>query len=473
MTSPVLSSSGPDTVPGGPGAPDPGALPASSRQDWCWHWVRSHTEDSTPLESPEVLRLRGRLDTGALRDALAEIETRHEALRLHLAGDGGPAADAAWPGQRLRAAPGGLDVVPVRPGDEEAEVTRTLDRRLDPTDRMARMTLLRSADDDHVLVGQFHHLVMDATSHDVFRRELAAGYAARTGAAGGTPAEGPAPFGYVDMIRREGSARAGEDRRDRAAAVARTLRAHGADQPLPAGPGAEVTHRARFAGIPLALSAEHGERLLRWCREQRTTPHNALLALLARGVAEVYERDRLVASVYMHGRTTPAARGAVGLLCNVLPVPLDVAGGSLSALARRTGERVLAAWDGVDLPLSAVADHAAARTGTEAVFRTAMSHLEFRMTGGAGRSGREAGAPLPFGAGLSAEHMAYEPPDRGLRFSGRRQALQCARTLYADAHVTENGVTGSLWYDEQYHDTVRLTRVSDIFHAYVGNLPVS
>ncbi|AYN43702.1 hypothetical protein D9753_16975 [Streptomyces dangxiongensis] len=450
--------------------PERGALPASSRQDWCWHWTRSHTGDSTPLESPEVLLLRGRLDTGALREALAEVETRHEALRLHLAGDAGPGADATWPGQRLRSAPGALHVVPAGADGVRAGVRRTLARRLDLTDRMARTTLLRSPDGEHVLVAQFHHLVVDGTSHDVFRRDLAAAYAARTGAERHAPAGRPAPFGYVDLIRREQSEPSRADRRARAAALARTLAAHGAREPLPARPGAEVSDRARFAGVPLALSAGHTEGLLGWCREQRTTPHNTLLALLARAVADEYGRDRLVASVYMHGRTTPEARHAVGLLCNVVPVPLDLGDRDLPGLARHVGGAVLDAWDRVDLPLGAVVGHTDGEgAGTEAVYRTALSHLEFRMTGGAGRAGR-AGAVPPFGPELSAENLTYEPPDHGLRFTGRRQALQCARSLYAAVEMAGGEITGSLWYDEQYHHAVRLARVAGAFRTAAQQL---
>ncbi|MGV9944108.1 condensation domain-containing protein [Streptomyces sp. NPDC003401] len=451
-------------------ASDTDVLPASSRQDWCWHWMRSYTRDSAPLES-EVLLLRGRLDVGALRDALADVEMRHDALRLHLAGDGATAGDAGWPGQRLRPTPSGLHVVTAGPGRERAEVTYALGRPLDLTDRMIRTTLVRSADGEHLLLAQFDHLAIDATGHDVFRRDLAAAYAARTGSGRGVPADGPTRFSYVDMIRQERSPQARADRRRRAADLARALRAHGAEEPIPARPGAEVSLRAQYTGIPLVLSADRTRALLHWCRERRTTPHNALLALLARGVADAYGRDRLVATVLMHGRTTPAARQAVGLLCNVVHLPLDIGDQVLSGLARQVGERMLAAWDEVDLPLSAVVDGTTARTGTEAVFRTALSHLAFDMTGGTGRRIRDAGAPIPFGPALSAQHVTYESPGRQQRFAGRRQALQCSRTLYATARTTESGITGSLGFDERYHDPERVARVADAFHASIGALP--
>ncbi|USQ86222.1 condensation domain-containing protein [Streptomyces phaeoluteigriseus] len=467
MTVPARSAA---AIPGDSRAPDTDVLPASSRQDWCWHWVRCYTEDSAPLEA-EVLLLRGRLDVGALRDALADVEMRHDALRLHLAGDEGTVEDATWPGQRLRPTPSGLHVVAAGSGRERAEMTHTLGQRLDLTDRMVRTTLVRSADGEHLLVAQFHHLAVDATSHDVFRRDLAAAYAARTEPGRGAPADGPAPFSYVDMIRQEQSPQARVDRQRRAADLARTLRAHGAEEPIPARPDAEVSLRAQSIGVPLTLSADRTETLLRWCRERRTTPHNALLALLARGVAEAYERDRLVATVFMHGRTTPAARKAVGLLCNVMHVPLDIGDRGLSGLARQVGDRMLAAWDGVDLPLSAVVDNTTARVGTEAVFRTALSHLAFDMTGGAGRRISDASAPLPFGPALSAQNVTYEPSYHRQRFAGRRQALQCARTLYATAQMTESGITGSLRVDERYHDPERLARVADVFHASIDALP--
>ncbi|MFC9289527.1 hypothetical protein [Streptomyces sp. NPDC057052] len=143
----------------------------------------------------------------------------------------------------------------------------------------------------------------------------------------------------------------------------------------------------------------------------------------------------------------------------------------LSRQARQVGDKMLAAWDGVDLPLSAVVDNTSARTGTEAVFRTALSHLAFDMTGGAGRGIRDAGAPIPFGPALSARNVTYESPDHRQRSVGRRQALQCSRTLYATARMTESGITGSLGFDERHHDPERLARVADAFHAGIGALP--
>ncbi|MFM9615625.1 condensation domain-containing protein [Streptomyces sp. V2] len=444
---------------------DPGILPASSRQDWCWHWMRSHTEDSTPLEIPHVLLLRGPLDVGALRDALAEIEMRHEALRMRLAGHAGAAADATWPGQRLLPAPSDLNVLSAGSEDGQPEVLHTVAQRLDLTDRMIRHTLVSAAHGEHHLVTQFHHLAVDAMSHDLFQQQLAAAYAARIGAGGGPSADKLVPFSYVDMIQREQSAQVRADHRRRAADLARAVQAHGAERPLPGRGGAEMSLVSRFAGIPLTLSSADTENLNQWCREQRTTPHNALLALLARGVADVYERDRLVASLYMHGRTTPASRQAIGLMCNVLPVPLDLGSRDPSGLARQVGERILETWDAIDVPLSVVADEAAVRTGSEAFYRAGLSHLEFRTIGDAGQRRRNTDAPLQFGPGLSARYVTHEAPDRGMRFATRRQALQSAQSLYATVDLAGSAITGSLWFDEQYHDAERLVHVVDAFHA--------
>ncbi|MEV6612961.1 condensation domain-containing protein [Streptomyces sp. NPDC051051] len=453
-----------------PASAGPTPLPLFSRQNWCWEWTRSYTGDSTPIESSETLLFRGPLDTGALRDTLAEIATRHEALRLHLVADAGPGPSAAWPGQALRPGPGPLDTVRAAPQERAAEVTRVLSRPLDLTDRMTRTTLVRTGEEEHVLVAQFHHLIFDGTSHLLFRDLLAHGYRERVVPDHGTVEHCRAPESYTGLIGREHTPEARSAVRARAAALAGELRAYGTADPLPGDAGA-VVPEAEFASVPLTLTAERTRWLLRRSRAERVTLHTVLLAALSHAVATEYERDRLVCSVYTHGRTSASARETLGLFSTVVPVPVDTEFRSLPAFVRDVHGRIQRATEYTDVPFSEVASRVVDRPHADGAYhRSALAHLELRLSGVTGWLPEEPNRTPPLPHGLTMTPQGLYPDHPVPVFAGPEQALACATTLFADLEMTDGALTGSLWYENRYHDAGRAARVGDVFMHFVARL---
>ncbi|OQD51934.1 hypothetical protein BM536_037165 [Streptomyces phaeoluteigriseus] len=445
-------------------------LPLFSRQDWCWEWTRSYTGDSPPILSSETLLFRGPLDTGALRDTLAEIATRHEALRLHLVAGAGPDPSAAWPGQALRPAPGPLDTVRVAPQESAAEVTRILSQPLDLTDRMTRTTLVRTGEEEHFLVAQFHHLIFDGTSHLIFRDLLAHGYHERVAPGHGTAKRRGDPASYTGLINREHAPEARSALRGRAAALAGELRAYGAADPL-AGDAGAVVAEAEFGSVPLTLTAEQTRLLLRRSRAERVTLHTVLLAALSHAVSTEYERDRLLGYVYTHGRTSAGARETLGLFSNVVPVPVETGRQTLPAFLRAVHDSVQAASDSADLPLSEVISHVLERpSGDGAYYRSALAHLELRLSGVTGWLAEEPNRPLPFPPGLTVTPQRLHPDHPLPVFAGRDQALACASTLFADLKMADGALTGSLSYENHYHDAGKVARVAEIFRHFIQRL---
>ncbi|MFD5270842.1 condensation domain-containing protein [Streptomyces sp. NPDC058335] len=445
-------------------------LPLFSRQDWCWEWTRSYTGDSPPIESSETLLFRGPLDTGALRDTLAEIATHHEALRLHLAAAAGPDPSAAWPGQALRPTPGPLDTVRVAPQESAAEVTRILSRPLDLTDRMMRTTLVRTDEEEHLLVAQFHHLIFDGTSHLLFRDLLAHGYHERVAPGHGTAKRRADPSSYTRLISREHAPEARSALRGRTAALAGELLAYGAADPL-AGDAGAVVAEAEFGSLPLTLTAEETRLLLRRSRAERVTLHTVLLAALSHAVSTEYERDRLLGSVYTHGRTSAGTRETLGLFSNVVPVPLETGRQPLPAFLRAVHDSVQTASNSADLPLSEIASHVLDRPpGDGAYYRSALAHLELRLSGVTGWLAEEPNRPLPFPPGLAVTPQGLYPDHPLPVFAGPEQALACASTLFADLEMADGVLTGSLWYENHYHDAGRVARVGGIFRHFIQRL---
>src|SRR5689334_3061233 len=154
-----------------PGAP----VPMSFSQELLWLLDRA-SPGLTAYNLPITRRLRGALDVRALEQALTLLVARHESLRTRFAEiDGAPRLVIDEPGV-VTVAPVDLSALPADEREREAErVARERARAsFDLTrEHLFRATLVRLAADDHVLVLQSHHIVLDGWSLGVLFRELA------------------------------------------------------------------------------------------------------------------------------------------------------------------------------------------------------------------------------------------------------------------------------------------------------------
>ena len=155
-------------------------FPASYAQQRLW--FLDQLEPATPLYNvPEALRLRGRLDVGALERSLNEIVQRHEALRTTF---------ESREGEPLQVVHSHalcwfliVDVTRLPHEIREKEALRRLNEEMQrPFDLcqgpLLRGFLFRLADEDHMLLLAMHHIICDGWSMKVIRRELAALYGA-------------------------------------------------------------------------------------------------------------------------------------------------------------------------------------------------------------------------------------------------------------------------------------------------------
>ncbi|MFM9696897.1 non-ribosomal peptide synthetase [Streptomyces europaeiscabiei] len=151
-----------------------------------------HPVPGTPL----CLRLRGRLDAGALREALASTVARHEALRTTIAErEGAP--------MQVVATEVPVDL-PLTEAENIAAARALIERRAaEPFDLgrtpMWRAALIRVEPDDHLFLLDLPAVVCDSRSRGVLMRELAAFYTALTD--GGTPDLPELPVQYLDYAR--------------------------------------------------------------------------------------------------------------------------------------------------------------------------------------------------------------------------------------------------------------------------------
>ncbi|MGP3983817.1 amino acid adenylation domain-containing protein [Streptomyces sp. KR80] len=324
--------------------PRDGLLAPSYQQEGLW--LLHQLDPASPVYSvPFALRLRGKLDTEALREAFRRLVGRHESLRTRFVSEAGEprlAVDeppAAWdlpvtdvPMARVRSL-------------VEEEAVRPFDLAAGP---LFRTRLLRLADDDHILTMSLHHIVTDGWSTGVIVQDLAALYEGM---------ELPdVPLQAADFAAWQRRRLTGEVQERQLAYWRRTLDGLSvldfpADRPRPPVPA--------WSGATLetVLSARLGDRL----RELARTEQTSLLAVLQAGFLTVLTRytgqeDLAVGSVFS-GRTRSEVEPLVGFFANTLVLRTNTAGDpTFRELLRRCNDTVLGALAHQDVPFGMVVD---------------------------------------------------------------------------------------------------------------------
>ncbi|GAA4563120.1 non-ribosomal peptide synthetase [Planotetraspora kaengkrachanensis] len=357
--------------------PDGAVVPLSRAQERLWFLQRLDPGDAS-YNMYNVWRLRGRLDAGAFEGALRDLTARHETLRTRYPeADGTPVTDV------LPEAGPDVEHIDVT---SAAEARRLVAERTNASFDLAaappfRVSLLRLAEDDHVVCLVLHHIAGDGWSLNVLREELERLYAARRDGVAADLDEPPIQFGDVVY---------GLSGQDDGADLA-YWRERLADPPtleLPTDrPRAAVpAHRGAFHGARLA--AGPAAALERVAGEHRATLFMVLLAAFQVMLAgHTGKRDLLVGSTFA-GRDRVELERLVGYFANTLVLRGDLTGDpSFADLLARTRDTVLEAMAHQRLPyeeLAAESGGGARGPHLDAMFRTMLilhSQDETEITG--------------------------------------------------------------------------------------------
>jgi len=329
-----------------------GPLPLSHAQERLW-FLHQLEPESPFYNIPFAVRMRGVLDGAALRDALAAIVRRHEALRTTFHAD----ASGSW--QTIHPPPSSFELPLVdlrtlpaewREGERRRllakEAARPFDLRRDP---MLRGLLVRLAEDEHVLALTLHHAAGDGWSIGVLFHELAA---LCSGASDPLP---ELPVQYADYAcwqreRMRGPALEAQVAywRERLAGAPAALELP-ADRPRPA----RQSHRgaSRAFELPPRLTT----RLRALAREADATLFMVLLAAFDLLLHRLGGRDDVVVGAPVAGRVRPEVEGVIGFFANTLPLRTDLSGDpSFRALVGRVRETTLEAYAHQEVPFGEV-----------------------------------------------------------------------------------------------------------------------
>ncbi|MFC6092694.1 amino acid adenylation domain-containing protein [Saccharothrix lopnurensis] len=353
-------------------APAPTAYPLSFGQQRLW-FLDKFSPGGAVYNVPVGLRLRGVLDTAALRRALDLLVNRHAALRTTFPDSGGEPVQLVAPTGSVtlvvRDLTGtGTEPGAVAAGDRDAVAKRFADEHAGVGFDLHRGPLFaahlgRLADDDHVLVLVLHHITSDAWSLSVLLGELGAAYDAAL--LGEEPDLPPLRLQYQDFAVWQRDQVAGEATAEHLAHWARHLA--GApelltlptDRPRPAEVGYRgALHEAWIEAPELAA-------LERLAREHGATLFMVLLAGFAARLGRLAGQDDVVVGTPVAGRSHPDLERLVGFFVNTLALRAHVGGDpTFSELLARVRDVALDGLAHADLPFERLVEHLRPRRST-------------------------------------------------------------------------------------------------------------
>ncbi|GHG97216.1 non-ribosomal peptide synthetase [Streptomyces lanatus] len=341
-------------------APSPGgsALPLSYAQRRLWFLDRVDAGNAYTL--PVLVRLRGEVDPGALRAALADVAVRQSVLRtVFEERDGEPyqrVLDEARP--RLRQ-------VDVRSDGLAQAVAEAARHRFDLAAELPLHGALFSVQDrpgEHALLLVLHHIAGDGWSLPPLFRDLSRAYAAR--ASGAAPRLAPLPVPYADFARRQRERLGRADDPGSLAAEQLAFWRKALADLAPGGP--LLPRRAERPAVPgrdavtvvRRMDAQAHARVVEVARAEGATLFMALHAALAAALVRAGAGEDLAVGSPIAGRGHDGTvEDVVGFFVNMLVLRTDASGDPTARqLLARVRETALSAFAHQDVPFEEVVD---------------------------------------------------------------------------------------------------------------------
>ncbi|MGZ9243515.1 MAG: condensation domain-containing protein, partial [Candidatus Binatia bacterium] len=333
--------------------PNAGALPVSSAQDLFWR-MDNLLSGADFLNLPYGYRLSGRLNQAALERAVEAITARHGVLRTVFRARRGQLVQVVR--RQLRVPLKRFDLAskpePMRDAELErlshADATAIFDLEKGPP---FRLTLIRLAAAEHVLLVTMHHIIADQWSMRLFRSELVMFYKAF--AQGKSATAAALPYQFADFSRWQ----------------RRLLDTGGFDDQLNfwqkqlAGPLPRIDFSSvckprkkltlRSGRLSMDISAAMSAAIHKLARRQRTTPFVVLFAALNLWLHRLTGCRDLCVGTLVANRQQPHTESLIGYFVNAVVLRTRVAPRmSFVDLLQQTRSVAQEAFAHQDLPIA-------------------------------------------------------------------------------------------------------------------------
>ena len=326
-----------------------GATPLSYGQEALWFLHRLAPE-SAAYNIAAAARLRGPLDTNALRRAFTRLVKRHAVLRSRFDDPEGQVVQEILPSAAERFLFHVEEAIGWEDGRIEdrlvAEAHHPFDLAAEP---LLRVLVFHRGDEEHLLLLVVHHIVADFWSIAVLLDELGEVYREESG--GAPAALRPLEHTFADAVRFERERLAGEEGRrlesfwlDVLAGDLESLDL-ATDRPRP------PVQTWNGASASVLLPAALAEHLGRLGSESGTTLYMTLLAAYQALLHRYTGQDDILVGSPTAGRTRPELSGIVGYFVNPLVMRGDLGGDPhFRDFLDRIRRTVLAAFRHQDYP---------------------------------------------------------------------------------------------------------------------------
>jgi amino acid adenylation domain-containing protein len=316
-------------------------------------WFLDQLGDNRALYNvPRALRLQGPLDIAALQRALIEIVRRHEPFRTYFRNVAGTLRQIIHEETEIP-----LPVIDLssESGDQREAKTKQLAQTEAAlpfdlsTGPLIRGSLLRLADQEHVLLLTTHHIVSDAWSAGILFQELGDLY---DDFANAKPASlAPLAIQYGDFAEWQREWLQGEELNRQLSYWRAQLGGTTGILDLPTDYPRSNVQTSRGAYKFLRLSKDLSKALLELSREEGATLFMTLLAAFQILLWRYSGQDDVVVGSPIAGRNRAEIEGLIGFFINTLALRTNLSGDpTFRELLNQVKETALGAYAHQDLP---------------------------------------------------------------------------------------------------------------------------
>ena len=306
-----------------------------------------------------AIALRGKLNISALQEAFRELARRHEALRTTFDFHDGQPVQIV--GSQNSISLRQVELTHLPEAEQQSRLQSVLhEQASQPFDLkkgpLFRLTLVRLAAEDHVLVMAMHHIVSDGWSMNILVQETVALYEAFS--SGDAPALPALPLQYADFAVWQRNWLQGDVLARLIDYWKQQLGNNPAVLELPTDRPRPAMQTYNGADFTFSFSPALSQSLRALCRSEGVTLFMVLLAAFEVLLHRYTGQQDIMVGSPIANRQRKELEGLIGFFINTLPIRAMISGDlSFLEFLERVKEAALGAYAHQDLPFEYLVEH--------------------------------------------------------------------------------------------------------------------